>query len=177
MGSDPVFFGARGEGEYRMAKVCLVSSAGGHLSEVLSAVEDALGKHDFFLCVTGFKNVRRMRLAGVRRVYCMPVFWRYQRPFGVLVSLLVSLPIFVWIFLKERPDVLVTAGAEVAIPAFLVNRLLGRRPALFIESITRLRAPSATGRWVARLATRVFVQWPEVLKFYGSKGEYHGGLL
>jgi beta-1,4-N-acetylglucosaminyltransferase len=160
-----------------MAKVCLISSPGGHLSEVLSAVEGGLGKHDFFLCVTGFGMVRDMRLEGIRRIYYMPMLWRYQEPYGVIVSLLVSLPMFVWILLKERPDVLVTAGAEVAIPAFLVNRLLGRRPALFIESVTRIHAPSRTGRWIARLATRVFVQWPEVLAFYGAKGEYHGGLL
>ena len=160
-----------------MAKVCLVSSAGGHLAEVLGALGEAAGEHDCFVCVTGFENVRRMRLAGVRRVYCMPVFWRYQEPFGVLVSLLVSLPIFVWIFLKERPDALVSAGAEIAIPAFLVNRFFFRKPALYIESITRLHAPSRTGRWVARLATRVFVQWPRLLEFYGPKAEYPGGLL
>ena len=160
-----------------MAKVCLVSSAGGHLSEVLSAVEKSLGKHEFFLCVTGFKTVRGMHLEGIRRIYWMPVLWRYQEPFGVLASLLVSLPMFVWIFLKERPDALVTVGAEIAIPAFLVNRLLFRRPALFIESLTRIDTSSATGGWVARLATRVLVQWPQLLEFYGPKAEYRGRMI
>jgi len=160
-----------------MAKVCLVSSAGGHLSEVLSAVEDGLGTHDVFLFVTGFPTVRRLRLEGIRRVYALPVLWRYQEPFGVLASLLVSLPYVAWILIKERPDVLVTAGAEVALPVFLVNRLWGWRPALFLESLTRIHAPSGTGRWISRLATRVFVQWPELLDHYGPKAEYHGKLL
>jgi len=160
-----------------MAKVCVVTSPGGHLAEVLGALGDAVSRHDCFVCVTGFPNVRGIRIRDVRRTYCLPVFWRYQEPFGILASLLVSLPIFLWIFLTERPDALVSAGAEVALPAFLVNRLFFRKPALYIESITRLHVPSATGRWIARLATRIFVQWPEVLKFYGDKAEYPGGLL
>jgi len=160
-----------------VAKVCLVSSAGGHLAEVLSAVGEILDEHEFFLCVTGFKTVRGMRLEGIRRIYEMPMLWRYQEPFGVLASLLVSLPMFVWIFLKERPDVLVTVGAEIAIPAFLVNRLLFRKRALFIESLTRIETPSATGGWMARLATRVLVQWPSLLAFYGSKAEYRGRMI
>ena len=160
-----------------MAKVCLVSSPGGHLSEVLSAVEGGLGKHDFFLCVTGFETVRQVELEGVSRVYLAPVYWRYQMPFGVILSLLASLWMFVRVFRRERPDFIVTVGAEIAIPALLVNRLLFRRPSLYIESLACVEKPSLTGRIVAHLASRAFVQWPRLLDFYGSKAEYHGRLV
>ena len=160
-----------------MAKIALVCSPGGHLAEVLSLAREFTGRHEFFLCVTNFELTRDLAFDDIPRIYRTPYYWRYQYPFGVFVSLAATLFSFIRIFWKERPDAILTTGAEVAVPALVVNRLFFRRPSLFIESLTRVEAPSLTGRLAARLADRVFVQWPGLLGFYGGKAEYHGGLL
>jgi len=160
-----------------MAKVCLVSSPGGHLTQILSIAAELADEHEFFLCITGFPAVRNIRLDEVRRIYGMPVYWKYQDPFGIIVSVVAALFQFVRVFRKERPDFLITTGAELALPALIVNKIFFRRPSLFIESVSRIASPSRTGRYASRLADRVFVQWPELLKAYGRRAEYHGRLL
>ena len=160
-----------------MAKIALVSSAGGHLTQILTLASELTEEHNFFLCVQDFPAVRGMQLEEVGRLYYTPVYWRYQRPFGVIVSLLASLFMLARVFWKERPDFLITTGAEIAIPALLVGRFLFRRPTLYLESLARIESPSLTGRICYHLAGRVFVQWPGLLGFYGPKAEYHGNLL
>jgi UDP-N-acetylglucosamine:LPS N-acetylglucosamine transferase len=160
-----------------MAKVALVSSAGGHLTQVLAVAADLAGEHDFFLCVTAFPAVRGLKVPEVRAVYYAPAYWRYSMPLGILASMLAALGTFWRLWRRERPDYLITTGAEIALPALLVNRLFFHKPSLYLESLTRLRDPSLTGRIASRLADRVFVQWPALLEFYGPKAEYHGRLL
>lgn len=158
-------------------KVCLVSSPGGHLTELLSTIEDNPDQHDFFLCTTDYETIRQVSLDGVARIYPVKVYWQYQMPFGVILSLLASLWTFVTIFRRERPDFILSTGAEIAVPALLVNRLFFHRPSLFIESLARIDRPSLTGRIAYHLADRLLVQWPSLLKHYGPKAEYRGRLL
>jgi len=160
-----------------MAKVCLVSSAGGHLTQAVSIARELAAEHECFLCITNFPAVRGMELDFVRRIYYLPMIWRYQQPLGVAVSLVAGFFRFVRILRRERPDVILSTGAEVALPALVVNRLFFRRPALFVESLSRIDTPSLTGRIAYHLADRLFVQWPGLLRHYGPRAEYHGRLL
>jgi UDP-N-acetylglucosamine:LPS N-acetylglucosamine transferase len=75
---------------------------------------------------------------------------------------------------RERPDLMLSTGAGVAVPFGLVGRVLGI-PFVFIETATRVRQPSLTGRIMYRLASRFFYQWPELSRSY-PKGTF-GGLL
>lgn len=160
-----------------MAKVVLIGSAGGHLTQALTLADALAGEHDFVLCTQDYPSVRGMEAEPFRRIYRTPIYWDYQRPFGVMVSLLASLLILARIFRAERPDVIISTGAEIAIPALLVGRYLVRRPTLYIESLARIESPSLTGRICQHLADRVFVQWPGLLGSFGPKAEYHGRLL
>jgi len=161
-----------------MAKVALVCSAGGHLAEVMSiAWTFPGGRHDFFLCVTNFESVRAIKLDDFPRIYRTPILLEYRNSFAVALSMVPTFWAFIKIFRKERPDFIITTGAEIAIPALLINKLFFHKPALYVESLARTEAPSLTGRLCYRLASRIFVQWPAVLKNYGPKAEYHGRVI
>jgi beta-1,4-N-acetylglucosaminyltransferase len=82
----------------------------------------------------------------------------------------------VWILLKERPDVVVSTGSEIAIPAFYFGKLFRART-VFIEVWTRVRRPTGTGRLVYPVSDHFFVQWPQLLEQYGPKAEFGGSLL
>jgi UDP-N-acetylglucosamine:LPS N-acetylglucosamine transferase len=62
----------------------------------------------------------------------------------------------------ERPDVILSTGAGVAVPFFVVGKLLGAR-LVYVESVTRTARLSLTGRLLYRLCSRFFVQWPEAI--------------
>ena len=62
-----------------------------------------------------------------------------------------------------RPDVILSTGAALAVPFFIVGRLHGRR-CVYVESFTRINSLSWSGRLVYPLANAFFVQWPELTK-------------
>src|SRR6185295_3201632 len=72
------------------------------------------------------------------------------------------------IFARERPNVILTDGAEIAIPAVLIGRALGCR-IVFVEVWTRVNVPTLSGRMLYPFCDAFFVMWPELLKAYGPK--------
>jgi UDP-N-acetylglucosamine:LPS N-acetylglucosamine transferase len=77
---------------------------------------------------------------------------------------------------RERPDWVVSAGAELAIPVFVAAKLLRVRT-MFIESLCRVESPSFTGRLVYPLSDFFFVQWPGLRRAYGPKARYAGAVI
>ncbi len=75
----------------------------------------------------------------------------------------------------ERPDVLVSDGAGVAFPFFLVGRLLGVRT-VYLEVYDRITRPSLTGRLCYPLAELFLLQWPEQAARY-PRGQVIGCLM
>lgn len=61
-----------------------------------------------------------------------------------------------------RPRLVVSSGANVAVAFCLMARLRGV-PLVFAETMARTRRPSASARILAPFASRVLVQWPELL--------------
>jgi UDP-N-acetylglucosamine:LPS N-acetylglucosamine transferase len=66
---------------------------------------------------------------------------------------------------KERPDVIVSTGAGVALPFFVVGRLLGI-PTVYIEVIDRVDSTTLTARLCRPFTTRMLVQWEEQQRLY-----------
>ncbi len=77
---------------------------------------------------------------------------------------------------KYKPKYIVTTGAGLAVPMFLVGRLMGKK-LIFIESRARVYTKSASGKLLGKLAHKVIVQWPEMLDVYGEKASYYGTLV
>ena len=76
---------------------------------------------------------------------------------------------------RNRPDMILTTGAGVAVP-FLWLAWLRRIPTVYVESVTRITEISLTARLVKPFATRMLVQWPELVERYAGV-EHHGGIV
>jgi UDP-N-acetylglucosamine:LPS N-acetylglucosamine transferase len=72
------------------------------------------------------------------------------------------------------PDVILSTGAALAVPFFIVGRLRRRR-LVFVESLTRVERPGLTGRLVYPLSTTFFVQWRASAP--GKRAVYAGSVL
>ena len=63
---------------------------------------------------------------------------------------------------RVRPKVVLTTGAAVAVPFAWLGRLHGAR-VVYVESLARIVKPSLSCRLTAPIASRVYVQWPELV--------------
>ena len=66
---------------------------------------------------------------------------------------------------KERPDVIISSGAAVAVPFFYLGKLFGAKT-VYIEVFDRIDAPTLTGKLVYPVTDKFIVQWEEMKKVY-----------
>jgi beta-1,4-N-acetylglucosaminyltransferase len=144
-------------------KICIVSSCGGHLTEV-RALSSTYARHEHFYVI----NDRLLLPADMQdRTY----FIRHsERDWLFFVNLWEAFKIL----RRERPSLILSAGAGPAVPFALVGKLLGI-PNIFVEISAQVMEPSLTGRIMYYLADRFFYQWKS-LEGKFPKGTY-GGLL
>ncbi len=74
---------------------------------------------------------------------------------------------------EQDPSVIVSTGAGLALPFFLLGRLQRRR-LVYVESITRVEKLALTGRLVYPLATSFFVQWDSLADL--PRASFHGSV-
>lgn len=138
-------------------KVGLVCSAGGHLAQLLW-LHPFWSAHDRFWIVLDKPDARE-RLAGERTYYAHGPTNRAP------VTAVRNLALAHQVLGQERPDVIVSNGAGIAVPVFLEAHRRGI-PTVFLEVYDRIERPSLTGAMLAPLATRIVAQWPEQLDAY-----------
>ncbi|MGA2679668.1 MAG: PssD/Cps14F family polysaccharide biosynthesis glycosyltransferase [Sedimentisphaerales bacterium] len=154
-------------GAGKKIKICLVASAGGHLSQLLKLVDSWNGYETFSLTTT---EVVREKLQNFGPVYTVGECNR-QHPILVFKVLLQCIRII----LKERPDVIISTGAAVGCIACFLGKLLGAK-IIWIDSITNVDRISLSGRLVRPIADLFLVQWPELAHKY-SNVEYIGAVI
>ncbi len=152
----------------REQKICFAASSGGHLEE-LSRLSSLVHGEDFVLTEAGeFASVN-----WCGNVKYMPQINRKEVLFLFkFIRLFVSS--FV-LFLKEKPDVVVSTGALVTYPIGLIAKIFGRK-IVYIESFARVDNPSLTGKLFYKIADVFIVQWEDMLKFYPD-AIYTGGIF
>ena len=148
-------------------KLALVCSHGGHLTE-METLWSAFEGHECLLI--SYRCRRTEELAHRQPAYLLDNIG--TNPARMAVAFVQAARIL-W---RERPDVVVSTGAEIAIPFLWVGKLLGART-IYIESWCRIRTRSGTGPLVYPVADLFLVQWPTVLSLYGPKARYEGGLI
>jgi UDP-N-acetylglucosamine:LPS N-acetylglucosamine transferase len=76
---------------------------------------------------------------------------------------------------RHRPDLVVSNGAGVALPFFILGRLHGART-VYVEVYDRVDLPTLTGRLCYPLSDLFLLQWEEQRRFY-PRGKLIGRLL
>ena len=66
---------------------------------------------------------------------------------------------------REKPDVIISSGAAVAVPFFYLGKLMGKK-LIYIEVFDRIDKPTVTGKMVYPITDRFIVQWEEMKKVY-----------
>ena len=132
----------------------LVCSSGGHLLQMLE-LRGAWGEGER-VWVTFDKADARSLLRSER------VHYAFGPTNRNIPNLLRNVRLAWLLVRRERPRALITTGAGVAVPFAWTARLL-RIPVIYVESFTRIEAPSLSARMIAPVATRMYAQWPELV--------------
>lgn len=149
-------------------KLCLACSAGGHLTE-LSHLKECYSEYIHFFIT--FKRIDTIELKKYGKVYFVDDPERSLK--GFIKCLIQSFKIL----LKEKPDVVISTGAGVAIPACYLSKIFFGSRVIFIESFCRIEKPSLSGRIIYPISDMFLVQWKSMLEKYGEKAIYRGAIV
>ncbi len=140
-------------------KVCFAASSGGHYEQLLM-LKPLMEKFDSFIITE--KTLYNAEVSGVKTYYLKQVN-RKERSF--IYRMIVNLFKSVWIYIKERPDVVICTGVLAMIPICILSKLF-RKKLIYIESFAKVTSPTETGKLLYRFADRFYVQWESMLEIY-----------
>ena len=146
-------------------KLCLISSSGGHYEELLM-LKPLEEKYDLFWVTekVGYQSAVDYYLAqtGLKDgLMFLKMLWNCIKT------------VFIWI--KERPQAVVTTGSMVALPACFLAKIFGKK-VIFIETFARVQDCTRAGKLAYKIADLFIYQWESLEKFY-PEGVYGGSIF
>ncbi|MFC0469970.1 PssD/Cps14F family polysaccharide biosynthesis glycosyltransferase [Halalkalibacter kiskunsagensis] len=154
----------------KQKKVMFISSIGGHLTQLLQ-LKPLFDQYDYHI-VTEESSITK-ELAKEYPVSFL-VYGARNYLFSYLFKFSFNCIKSFFIFLKERPDVIVTTGAHTSVPMCYIAKLF-RRKVIYIESFAKTTTPTLSGRLVYPIADLFIVQWESMKKVY-PKAVYGGSI-
>lgn len=141
----------------RKIKVCLVGSSGGHLTHLYMLKPFWNDKNRFW--VTFNKMDANSLLKNEKVYYCAYPTNRN------LKSLIKNTFLAIKVIRKEKPDLIISSGAAVAVPFFYIGKLHGAKT-VYIEVFDRIDKSTLTGKLVYPVTDKFIVQWEEMKRVY-----------
>ena len=138
-------------------KVCLVGSSGGHLTHLYMLKPFWKDKDHFWVT---FDKTDAKSILKEERFY--PCYYPTNR--NVKNTIKNTILAFK-ILRKEKPDLIISSGAAVAVPFFWLGKLFGAKT-VYIEIFDRIDKPTLTGKLVYPVTDKFIVQWEELKKVY-----------
>jgi UDP-N-acetylglucosamine:LPS N-acetylglucosamine transferase len=148
-------------------KVALVCTQGGHLTETLQVLEAFKG-HEYF-----FATHHSPRDGDLQKI--APAYFSKGINANPIIFLL-SFPWALSVIIREKPDVIFSLGAEIALPFFFWGKIL-RIKTIYLESWCRINTLSLTGKISYPFVDAFYVQWPQMLEVCGPKARYLGAVI
>ncbi len=138
-------------------KICLVGSSGGHLTHLYMLKPFWRDKNRFW--VTFDKEDARSLLKD-EKMY--PCYFPTNRNIKNLIR---NTFLAIRVLKKEKPDLIISSGAAVAVPFFYLGKMMGAK-LIYIEVFDRIDKPTMTGKMVYPIVDKFIVQWEEMKKVY-----------
>lgn len=138
-------------------KICLVGSSGGHLTHLYMLKRIWSRQQRFW--VTFDKPDANSILKDERKYNC------YFPTNRNIINLVRNTFLAIKVLWKERPDLIISSGAAVAVPFFYLGKLMGAK-LIYIEVFDRIDKPTMTGKMVYPIVDKFIVEWDEQLKVY-----------
>jgi len=148
-------------------KIGLISSPGGHFFQ-LHQLQNWWSKYPHFW-VTANSLDTKDHLKKEKVYYAF--FPEHRNIKNAIKNLFLAIKIL----LKEKPNLLISCGAGIAPPFFLVGKILGCK-LIYIEPIDFIKFPTLTGKLLYPLSNLFLIQNP-IQKKHFKKAKFWGTTL
>ena len=153
-------------------KVVFISSKGGHLNELLQ-LSPLFDSFDSFLITENKGSAKDLKSR-----FTLPIMYLYSAYKGGKIFFIVKniFNIFycAYYLLKINPHLIITTGANVAVPMCYLAKLFGKK-IIFIDSYAMVKSKTVSGRIIYPIADLFYVQWESMLNLY-PKAKFIGGV-
>lgn len=149
-------------------KICFAASSGGHY-EQLMMLKPLMDKYDSFVLTE--KTKYKSNLYNKKTYQVFQVNRKESLCFFKLLAISFK---SLYIFIKERPDVVICTGVLAMIPICLWAKIF-RKKLIYIESFAKVTSPTLSGKLLYKFADVFYVQWESMRKIY-PKSIYLGGI-
>lgn len=150
-------------------KIAFIASSGGHFTQIMM-LKPLMDEYDHIIITE--KTDIGMGTAENEKIYYIPQINRKDSLIGL--KMIRNGFSSLYIFLKEKPDVVISTGVLATIPFCLLSKMFGAR-LIYIESFAKVKSPTKTGRLMYKYADDFFVQWESMKNVY-ERAIYAGGL-
>lgn len=139
-----------------------ISSTGGHLTELLQ-LSSMFSKYDSYLVTEKTSSNLKLKEKYQKVFYLMygTKDYPFTYPFKLMINCFKSL----YLYLKIRPDFIITTGAHTAGPMCCLGKIFGSK-IIYIETFANIHTKTVTGRLIYKFADLFLVQWESMLKLY-----------
>jgi UDP-N-acetylglucosamine:LPS N-acetylglucosamine transferase len=150
-------------------KVLFISSTGGHLNELLQ-LRPLFKKYDSYLITEKTKSTKNLKYK-YNNVHFL-VYGTKDHLFKYIFKFTFNIFKSLYLFIKIRPNVIVTTGTHTAVPMCYIGKLF-RRKIIYIETFANSKTKTMTGKLLYPIADKFIVQWESMLELY-PKATYGG---
>lgn len=151
-------------------KVLYISSTGGHLSELMQ-LKDLFNKYEYYIVTEKTQSSQYLKQKYGKNV-SMLTYGTKKNLFTYFFIYIFNIIKSLIIFIKQKPDIVVTTGTHTAVPMCYIAKLF-RKKVIYIETFANRNTKTVAGRIVYPIADVFVVQWKEMLELY-PKAEYWG---
>lgn len=154
----------------KQKKVIFISSIGGHLTQLLQL--ESLFTSYRYLLITEKSSVTK----DLKKKYKTKYYLYCNKKNFLKYFIINILNAFhsLYTFFTFDPDVIVTTGANTAVPLCYLGRIFGKK-VIFIESYAKSRGKTLAGKLCYPIATTFIVQWESMLEYYPD-AQYYGSI-
>lgn len=146
-----------------MKKVLFISSTGGHLSELMK-LEPLFKNYDYNIITEKDKTTSFLSSKFSGKVYYLPYCTRSKIFSYIFIFSYLILKSYV-LFIKIRPDVIVSTGTHTAVPMCYIAKMF-RKKVVYIETYANITRKTLTGKFVYPISDLFIVQWKNMKKLY-----------
>lgn len=151
-------------------KVLFISSTGGHLNELLQ-LKSLFSNYDYLLVTE--KDRSTISLKDKYNVKYL-VYGTRKNLFSYFFKFIFNFIKSFIIFIKFKPDVVITTGVHTCVPMLFIAKLF-KKKSIYIETMANRKTKTMTGKIVEKWVTYFVVQWEDMKNLY--EDSVYGGLI